>query len=54
MTSDVVAKDIETVKETMQISKILEEMIINKENISDNLEDNNKLDKDKQLIKKNN
>ena len=36
------------------ISKILEEMIINKENISDNLEDNNKLDKDKQLIKKNN
>ena len=52
MTSDVVAKDIETVKETMQISKILEEMIINKENISDNLENNNKLGK--QRIKKNN
>lgn len=51
---DVVAKDIEIVKETMQISKMLEEMIINKENISNNLEDNNELDKDKQLIKKNN
>lgn len=48
MTSDVVAKDIETVKETMQISKMLEEMIIN-----DNLENNNELDKDKKLIKKN-
>ena len=54
MTSDVVAKDIEIVKETMQISKMLEEMITNKENISNNLEDNNELDKDKQLIKKNN
>ena len=51
---DVVAKDIEIVKETMQISKMLEEMITNKENISNNLEDNNELDKDKQLIKKNN
>ncbi len=51
---DVVAKDIETVKETMQISKMLEEMIINKENISNNLEDNNELDKDKQFVKKNN
>ena len=38
----------------MQISKMLEEMITNKENISNNLEDNNELDKDKQLIKKNN
>ena len=54
MTSDVVAKDIEIVKETMQISKMLEEMIINKENISNNLEDNNELDKDKQFVKKNN
>ena len=51
---DVVAKDIETVKETMQISKMLEEMIINKENISNNLKDNNELDKDKQFVKKNN
>ena len=51
---DAVAKDIEIVKETMQISKMLEEMITNKENISNNLEDNNELDKDKQLIKKNN
>ena len=51
---DVVAKDIETVKETVQISKMLEEMIINKENISNNLEDNNELDKDKQFVKKNN
>ena len=51
---DVVAKDIEIVKETMQISKMLEEIITNKENISNNLEDNNELDKDKQLIKKNN
>ena len=54
MTSDVVAKDIEIVKETMQISKMLEEMITNKENISNNLEDNNELDKDKQFVKKNN
>ena len=51
---DVVAKDIEIVKETMQISKMLEEMIINKENISNNLKDNNELDKDKQFVKKNN
>ena len=51
---DVIAKDIETVKETMQISKMLEEMIINKENISNNLKDNNELDKDKQFVKKNN
>ena len=54
MTSDVVAKDIEIVKETMQISKMLEEIITNKENISNNLEDNNELDKDKQFVKKNN
>ena len=51
---DAVAKDIEIVKETMQISKMLEEMITNKENISNNLEDNNELDKDKQFVKKNN
>ena len=51
---DVVAKDIEIVKETMQISKMLEEMITNKENISNNLKDNNELDKDKQFVKKNN
>ena len=51
---EVVAKDIETVKETVQISKMLEEMIINKENISNNLKDNNELDKDKQFVKKNN
>ena len=38
----------------MQISKMLEEMITNKENISNNLEDNNELDKDKQFVKKNN
>ena len=48
MTGNMVAKDIETVKETVQISKMLEEMIIN-----DNLENNNELDKDKKLIKKN-
>ena len=54
MTGNMVAKDIETVKETVQISKMLEEMIINKENISNNLEDNNELDKDKQFVKKNN
>ena len=45
---------LETVKETVQISKMLEEMITNKENISNNLKDNNELDKDKQFVKKNN
>lgn len=51
---DVVAKDIETVKETVQISKMLEEMIINKENISNNFESSNELKNGKQFIKENN
>lgn len=54
MTCDVVAKDIETVKETMQISKMLEEMITNKENINNNFESSNELKNGKQFIKENN
>ena len=54
MTCDVVAKDIETVKETVQISKMLEEMITNKENINNNFESSNELKNGKQFIKENN
>ena len=51
---DAVAKDIEIVKETMQISKMLEEMITNKENINNNFESSNELKNGKQFIKENN
>ena len=54
MTNDLIAKDIETVKETIQISMLLEEMIINEENINNNFESSNELKNGKQFIKENN
>ena len=54
MTSDIVSKDIQIIKETNEIAKILEEIILYQESINNNLDNSNlNLDESgKQLIKK--